>query len=172
MKCISGGALGVDDLFAYWNRKAGGECVAMSFTYHNSMNPNRKVLRFSELDEANPLLQQVAKILGRKIEKAHFFTRCLLQRNYWIVKDVPTVIAMTALKEKEIDGGTAWGIEIAKLLNKEIYLFEGERWLKWQYGFGWVQCERPTLPELFAGIGSRYVKESYKVEMRRLFHFE
>ena len=69
-----------------------------------------------------------------------------------------------------VKGGTGWGVELAKLFNRPVWVFDQARgeWFAWRDGH-WVP-EDPTLGDrAFAGTGTRNLSEAGRAAIADLF---
>ena len=80
-----------------------------------------------QLAEAIPVTTQVACRLGKQL--ASPISTQYIHRNYHIVKQADMVLAFTCFSpnKKQCLGGTGWGVEMAKVLQKVLYVFDVER---------------------------------------------
>jgi hypothetical protein len=163
----SGGAEGADTVFEDAAMEAGHEVESMSFKGHNTKSKNRKKILPSLLKKADKFLKRANKTLKRfKNGKLPSYegTRNLLRRNYYQVKDSDQIIAVAPLKYgslTEVEGGTAWGIQMAiDLGKKDIHLYdlskrEWTKWVKTPKGARFLPAPAPVLGNNYTGIGSR-----------------
>ena len=93
-----------------------------------------------------------------------------IHRNYHIVKQADMVLAFTCFSpdKKQCLGGTGWGVEMAKVLQKPLYVYDVERnrwfWYESSYdvfyacnGMSEEQILIPTLVKKTAIIGLRNI---------------
>ena len=67
-----------------------------------------------------------------------------------------------------VKGGTGWAVELGKLFNKKIYVFDQElnQWFTWDYKNQFFTIsEVPLLTYTYAGIGTRELKENGKINI-------
>ena len=71
---------------------------------------------------------------------------------------------------KTIKGGTGWGVELAKLFNRRVHVFDQKNgeWFTWEAG-DW-KASQPTLPEgTFAATGTRNLEDRGREAILALF---
>ena len=161
----TGGAKGVDTHVERLCHLYGHMCVVIIPPCHprsKSLTP----LTQSELDAATSMVTQVAFRLGRQIH--HPISLQYIQRNVHVIQPASLVLALGHFDEhrKHLLGGTGWGVVMAQLSGKPLYVFDVDReeWLRWnattqQY----QQCEGmkeewialPTLQDKTAIVGTR-----------------
>ena len=163
---ISGGALGADLEAEKLARHYG-------FPLHVLMPPchPRKAsvlpLTRQKLAEAIPITTQVAYRLNKRLTDP--ISLQYIHRNYHVVKQADLVMAFTcfAPERKVCMGGTGRGVEMAKVLNKVLYVYDVEQniwfWYNPKEDFFYA-CEMseeqyalPTLVEKTAIIGVRNI---------------
>lgn len=137
-------------------------------------NPHRVVLTDEQLLEADPWLIKANAILKRTFPTTSDNTNKLLRRNYHQVKDASSVYAVAGINENTVYGGTAWAVEMFKIINPnsdQIYIFDEKQnqWFQWAY-IGWKKINRPPSPNgIWAGIGSRVIEYPTIEIMREVF---
>lgn len=178
--CQSGGAIGADTLWIEAAKRAGHEYINYVFeTHRSSNNEGSKVLSQQDLNLADPLLCMANKVLKRKFPTKSDHVNNLLRRNYWQVKNTNSVYAVAGL---DIDtglviGGTAWAIEVFKILypdSNEIYLYDSrrEQWFQWEL-IKWnkISLEDVTEPSgLWTGIGTRDIDSQGEAAILAVFN--
>ena len=121
-----------------------------------------------QLAEAIPVTTQVAFRLGKQLTSP--ISTQYIHRNYHVVKQADMVLAFTCFspERKVCLGGTGWGVEMAKVLHKVLYVYDVERNLWFWYNSNqdlFHACEQmseeqyaiPTLVNKTAIIGVRNI---------------
>lgn len=174
----SGGAAGSDLIWSQCAYLAGHEVNIWSFEKHKAQLVPcilHKVTR-AQLTQADPFLKIAAKNLGKNLPH-DWFVMSLLQRNYFIIRDVQVVYGIGQIIGKHVLGGTGWGIDMCKSLDKKIYMYDQyvKQWFTWQKinkdlfdDFGWVACKPENPIGVWAGIGTRQINEFGIMEIQRL----
>lgn len=173
--CLTGGADGADLQWGMCAGARGDMVVHWSFDGHRTRSPvsERAVLTPTQLAEANPALQIAAAQLNRRYPPANNYTRRLLQRNWFQVRDAGSLYAIAPLKPSGIEGGTAWAV--AMFLNRfsysacPAYLFDlvSLAWRQWD-GKNWIESKVPSPDGVWAGIGSRMLTPAGKAAIRSI----
>ena len=88
--------------------------------------------------EADLACRAANKRLQRTYPSSSCKVNGLLQRNYWIIKKADTVYAFGKFARNSqglecVDGGTGWGVEMARLMHKPLYLYSmtHNRWFEY-----------------------------------------
>ena len=135
-------------------------------------------LTYPQLVEAIPLTTQVALRLGKKLSSP--ISQQYIYRNYHIVNEAGRVLAFTSLSptSRTCPGGTGWAVEMAKVLQKDLYVYnvESDVWCWFNpYHNEFVACgpeQYPLLVPKTAIIGMRNMDEYPKalLALRETFH--
>ena len=123
---ISGGANGVD-LEAEKLARHYGLPVKVLIPPCHPRTASILPLTRQQLAEAIPTTTQAAFRLGKQITSP--ISTQYIHRNYHIVKQADMVLAFTCFSpdKKQCLGGTGWGVEMAKVLGKVLYVYDVER---------------------------------------------
>ena len=164
---ISGGALGAD-LEAEKLVRHYGLPVHVLIPPCRPRKASVLPLTRQQLAEAIPITTQVAHRLNKRLTDP--ISLQYIHRNYHVVKQADLVMAFTwfAPERKFCMGGTGWGVEMAKVLNKVLYVYDVEQniwfWYNPKEDFFYA-CEQmseeqyalPTLVQKTAIIGVRNI---------------
>ena len=76
----------------------------------------------------------------------------------------------TILEDNTVKGGTGWAVELAKLFNRPLSVYDQakEGWYSWQQG-AWVQDSPKIEHETFVGSGTRNLSENGSKAIEKLF---
>lgn len=171
---LSGGASGADNEFGIVAYNHGHQVVHWSFEGHKSASKKFVyTLPAEQLKEADPYIIRANKSVLRTFPTKSESTNNLIRRNYYQVKWVDSVYAVSRLDNNlsllKIDGGTAWACQMYVdrfLFDQEpiekcnLYLFDqiSNKWLQWKRA--WIVIDKPPAPtSVYAGIGSRKITE-------------
>jgi hypothetical protein len=135
----------------------------VNFSYEGHV-PERKrgtrVLAPAELDKGNVSLEIVSTRLGRTFSKADKI-RKVIQLIFHMVNNGYHVLVVGWIQpDGTVKGGTGWGVELAKLFNRPLNVYDQDRkaWFGWKNS-AWVP-ETPTLThKTFVGTGTRHLTE-------------
>ena len=123
---ISGGTNGVD-LEAEKLARHYGLKVEVLIPPCHPRRASVQPLTHLQLAEAIPTTRQVAARLNKQLENP--ISLQYIHRNYHVVKQADMVLAFTCFQPKSIlcFGGTGWAVEMAKVLNKVLYVYDVQR---------------------------------------------
>lgn len=128
------------------------------------------VLNDAELARGDISMEIVFTRLGRKFSRGNGIRR-VIQSIFHIVNRGDHLFAVGWVQPDEtVKGGTGWGVELAKLFNRGISVFDQDK-LRW---FSWIdkswQEDEPTLPDRpFSATGSRNLTAAGRQAIRDLF---
>ena len=167
----SGGHKGAESEFGRLAEAWGIQEVNFSFDGH-SIDRTRgvHVLSPEELDKGNVSMEIVSTRMGRKFAQADKI-RKVIQTIFHMVNNGYHVIAVGWIQpDNTIKGGTGWGVELAKLFNRPVHVFDQARgdWFVWQEN-AWTAQVPVVDQKTFVGTGTRNLAENGKAAIRELF---
>jgi hypothetical protein len=167
----SGGHRGAESEFGRLAEKWGIAEVHFSFEGHNiEQNKGVKVLSPEELDKGNVSMEIVSTRMGRNFSKVDKI-RKVIQSIFHMVNHGYYVIAIGWIQpDNTVKGGTGWGVELAKIFNRPISVYDQKqkKWFGWQNN-KWVQ-ENPVITgSTFAGTGTRNLTEDGRKAIADLY---
>ena len=123
---ISGGANGVD-LEAERFARDFGLPVRILIPPCDPRSKYLSPLTYSQLGEAIPITNQVSNRLNNPLSNP--VSLQYIHRNYHVVKQAEMVLAFRSFQPESnlCFKGTGWAVEMAKLLNKILYVYDVER---------------------------------------------
>jgi hypothetical protein len=170
-KLISGGHKGAEAEFGRAAKRHGIAQKTLSFRGHAMEWPvNVKVLTAAELAEGDVSMQIVSRHMGRTYHEAALIRR-VFQSLYHMVNGAYQVFAVGWIQpDNTVKGGTGWGVELAKLFNRETWVFDQERkrWFRWTDGH-WEPGAPKIGERAFAGTGTRNLSDEGRAAIEGLF---
>lgn len=160
----SGGAVGSD---TYWGEIAGQYGIPSEHYYHGkrTQNGNHEITE-EEFEEGKIHVYNANQTLHRQPYKY----MNLLARNWMQVKNSDQVFAIGKFKNKVVDGGTGWAVQMAIDVGKIVNFYDQERNVWGRYSDGkWEKIDTPVLTQNFAGIGTRELNENGKRAIESVF---
>lgn len=167
--CHSGGCAGADMTWETEGNKYGVKTVAYSFYNHIQDSVNQKILTVDELNEGFKNVMIAAKSLKLSPETQGNYTKNLLSRNWFQVKNSDAIFAISKKFKNEdrtiVDGGTGWAVQMAVDNNKPIFVFDqpSDVWHTYDYTNNKFEDIGDLIPKLthnFAGIGTRDINDN------------
>jgi hypothetical protein len=167
----SGGHRGAEAEFGAQAEKWGMKEVTFSY---NGREPERKrglnVLSPEEMIRGDISMEIVCMHMGRGYSNVEGI-RKVMQLLFHMVNKGFQVFAIGRIQPNDtVKGGTGWAVELAKLFNRPLSVFDTDRngWFTWE-NRKWVEStpviEHPT----FVGTGTRDLPESGRRAIEELF---
>jgi hypothetical protein len=167
----SGGHKGTESEFGRLAEEWGIQEVNFSFEGH-AVERSRGLRELSpeELDKGNVSMEIVSARMGRKFAQANKI-RKVIQTIFHMVNNGYHVIAVGWIQPDDtVKGGTGWGVELAKLFNRPVHVYDQEHkgWFTWKDN-AWVAGAPEIEKNTFVGTGTRNLTEDGKKAIRNFF---
>jgi len=167
----SGGHKGAEAEFGKlaeaWNIKE----VNISFEGHNAERTRGvRVLNREELQKGDVSMEIVSKLMKRTYSRTEKI-RKVIQTIFHMVNSGHHIIAVGWIQaDSTVKGGTGWGVELAKLFNRPLSVYDQERkgWFSWENS-QWVESTPVITSDTFVGTGTRYLSDDGRQALRDLF---
>jgi hypothetical protein len=150
-----------------------------SFAGHRYKVPKRQlvVLTEAELAAADRYCRRANETLGRRYPPRSQLVHNLLRRNWYQVESARSCYAVSTFKDGEIDGGTAWAVQMFIDAHApgpgRLYLFDQAicRWHEW-LGDCWKPIYTAPPPSgVYAAVGTRELNIVGRLAINVLFDF-
>lgn len=167
----TGGHKGTEAEFGRCAESWGVSEVTLSFDGHVAERlRNARELSEAELLKGDVSMEIVSKRMGRTYHEAETIRR-VLQLIFHMVNHSYYVFAVGWIQgDDTVQGGTGWGVELAKFFNRPVSVFDQGRktWATW-HGTHWAP-DTPVIPERpFAATGTRNLTDEGRAAIRDLF---
>lgn len=167
----SGGHRGAEAEFGKTTERWGIQEVNFSFDGHAAeRNRGVRVLGTDELGKGNVSMAIVSLRMGRTYARAEKI-RKVIQSIFHMVNHGYHVIAVGWIQPDDtVKGGTGWGVELAKLFNRPVHVYDQEKkeWFAWKDN-RWVEDTPVITDNTFAGTGTRNLTADGKRAIHDLF---
>ncbi len=167
----SGGLKGAECAFGEAAEKWGVKEVNFTFA---GRNPDRRkhlvVLSADELRRGDISMELAAKMMNRTYYEADKI-RKVLQTIFHMVNKGHQVFAVgVILADNTVKGGTGWAVELAKLFNLPVSVYDQEKddWFTWHQG-GWQQDTPRISHDRIVGSGTRELTDKGRAAIEKLF---
>ena len=167
----SGGLKGAECAFGEAAEKWGASEVNFTFEGHViAREKNAQVLSEDELVRGDISMELASKMMHRTYyEKTKI--RKVLQVIFHMVNKGHQVFAVgTILEDNTVKGGTGWAVELARLFNRPVSVYDQDKnkWFSWKDG-SWVEDDPKIEHDTFVGSGTRYLTDEGKAAIEKLF---
>ena len=167
----SGGHKGAEAEFGRLAEQWGIQEVNFSFDGHDiERTRGIRVLSPAELEKGNVSMEIISIRMGRNFSKADKI-RKVIQSIFHMVNSGYCVIAVGWIQpDKTVKGGTGWGVELAKLFNRPVSVYDQERkgWFTWKDN-RWVAQNPLITDKTFVGTGTRNLTDDGRKAVYELF---
>ncbi|NDY72704.1 hypothetical protein DO021_04130 [Desulfobacter hydrogenophilus] len=167
----SGGHRGAEAEFGKLAEQYGVKEVNFSFE-GNVLDRDKgmRLLNQEELEKGNISMDIVSTRLGRSFSKGNRI-RKVIQSIFHMVNNGYQIFTVGwILPDKTVKGGTGWGVELGKLFNRPIFVYEQDReaWFSWVEN-DWQMVTPVIHHKTFSGTGTRNLTEDAAEAMKDLF---
>lgn len=166
-----GGLKGAECVFGENAEKWGIKEVNFTFAgQQTARQKNLVVLSDEELLRGDISMELVAKMVGRKYYNADKI-RKVLQAIFHMVNNGHQIFVVgSILEDNTVKGGTGWAVELAKLFNRPLFVFDqpSHAWYAWKSN-SWQKGTPTITSETFVGSGTRYLTDEGKQAIDKLF---
>jgi hypothetical protein len=172
-RLVSGGSRGAEAEFGACAERWGIPEVNYSFDGHSTRVRQRGVviLNEQELNRGDFSLLYASKRLNRQLTEIPL-VRNVLKTIWHQITYSSQVFAVGIIQDDNtVRGGTGWGVELSRLWNKPLFVYDQERhsWFKWG-GRAWEMTQPPVVSsESFAGVGTQSLSEAGQRAIYELF---
>ena len=168
---IHGGHKGTEAEFGVAAGKWGLKETTLSYEGHNmARSENVEVLSDDELAKGRVSMEFVFERMGRRFAQGKGLSRVINLLFHVVVRSDELFTIGSIQPNGTVKGGTGWGVELAKLFNRPVHVFDQEKdgWFHWADS-DW-KAHEPTLPEgVVAVTGTRNLTDAGRVAITDLF---
>ena len=167
----SGGLKGAETAFGEAAEKWSVTEVNFCFSGQTiNRQKNSVVLTDNELKRGDISMELVSKMMSRTYYETEKIRKVLQTIFHMVNKGHQVFIVGTILEDNTVKGGTGWAVELAKLFNRPLSVFDQEKnnWYIWNQG-AWVQDSPKIEHETFVGSGTRNLSDNGKKAIENLF---
>ena len=166
----SGGLKGAETAFGEAAEKFGVGEVIYTFKGHKLFrDKNSTVLSQEELERGDISMELASRMMNRTYYETEKI-RKVLQTIFHMINSGHQVFVIGTIQEDgSVKGGTGWAVELAKMFNRPLHVFDqgSEKWHTWKNGW---QEDSPTIKyDTFVGSGTRYLSDAGRNAIEQLF---
>ena len=167
----SGGLKGAETVFGEaaekWSVKEVNFCYSGQKT---NRQKNAVVLSDDELKRGDISMDLVSKMMRRTYYETDKIRKVLQTIFHMVNKGHQVFVIGTILEDNTVKGGTGWAVELAKLFNRPLSVYDQAKdgWYSWKQG-SWVQDSPKIEHNTFVGSGTRNLSENGRKAIVKLF---
>ena len=166
-----GGLKGAESVFGENAEKYGVGEVIFTFEGHKlNRDRNPIVLSEEELQRGDISMEIASRMMNRtyyETEKIRKVLQCIF---HMVNRGHQVFVIGTILDDNSVKGGTGWAVELAKLFNRPLHVYDQGRkqWFTWTDG-SWKEDSPRITYDTFVGSGTRYLSEDGHAAIEKLF---
>ncbi len=167
----SGGHAGAETFFGECAEKWGVNEVTFSYEGHDiKRSKNVVMLTDDQLRQGNVSMEIVTQHMNRRYHHSEKIQRVMQSIYHMLHKGIQVFAVGVILEDDTVKGGTGWGVELGKFLNREVHVFDKEKqnWCKWEKG-QWIDDDPMIKETTFCGTGTRYLTDEARDAISELF---
>lgn len=166
----SSGLKGAESSFGEAAEKFGIKEVIYSFDGHKlNRDKNVVILSKDQLERGDISMELASRMLNRTYYETDKIRR-VLQTIFHMVNSGHQVFVIGAIQDDgSVKGGTGWAVELAKMFNRPLHVFDQpqKKWFTWKSGW---QEDSPRIEyDTFVGSGTRYLNDAGREAIDDLF---
>ncbi len=167
----SGGLKGAEATFGEAAEKLGVKEVIYTFEGHKlDRRHNAVILTKEDLERGDISMELASRMLNRTYYETEKI-RKVLQTIFHMVNNGHQVFVIgSILDDNSVKGGTGWAVELAKLFNRPLHVFDQpkKQWFTWS-GTEWTEDSPLIEYDTFVGSGTRYLNDAGREAIEQLF---
>lgn len=167
------GLKGAEAAFGEEAEKWGAKECVFTFAGHNiSREQAKEVVTLTEddLQRGNISMEIVSNMMSRTYYESEKIRKVLQVIFHVVNKGHQVFVIGTILDDNTVKGGTGWAVELAKLFNRPLHVFDQarEKWFAWKEG-SWQESEPKIEFDTIACSGTRNLTDAGRAAIAGLF---
>jgi hypothetical protein len=166
-----GGLKGAESVFGEIAEKHGVSEVTLTFEGHKlGRDKNTVILTEEDLQRGDISMEIASRMMNRTYYETEKIRKVLQTIFHMVNKGHQVFVIGTILDDNSVKGGTGWAVELAKLFNRPLHVFDQsqDNWFTWKDG-AWVEDTPQIAFSTFVGSGTRYLSDSGRAAIEELF---
>jgi hypothetical protein len=171
-KCtlFSGGLKGAEATFGETAEKMNIKEVIYSFEGHRlCRDTNAVILSQEELERGDISMELASRMMNRTYYETEKIRKVLQTIFHMVNSGHQVFVVGSILSDGSVKGGTGWAVELAKMFNRPLHVFDQptKKWYTWKGG--WQEDSPKIEYETFVGSGTRYLSDAGREAIEKLF---
>ena len=167
----SGGLKGAETAFGEAAERWSIKEVNFTFSgQKTNRQENIVILSNDELKRGDISMELVSKMMSRTYYETDKIRKVLQTIFHMVNKGHQVFVIGTILEDNTVKGGTGWAVELAKLFNRPLSVFDQEKngWYSWKNG-AWEKDSPKIEHRTFVGSGTRNLTDTGRKAIEGLF---
>ncbi|MBF0200412.1 MAG: hypothetical protein HQK66_03695 [Desulfamplus sp.] len=168
---FSGGHKGAEAEFGALAEKFGINEINFTFEGHTiERKKGLKILSSEELKKGDVSMDIVSARMGRNFSRIEKIRKVIQSIFHMVNNGYQVFVVGWILPDNTVKGGTGWAVELARLFNRPVFVYEQDRkeWFSWVNN-GWVEVTPVISHKTFAGTGTRNLTPDAAKALEDLF---
>ena len=168
---FSGGARGAEETFGQQAERYGLTEVNFTFEgHHLRRTKNTRDLSTDALSKSDVSMAEVSKRLHRDFSTRPWMRQILQSIWHQVNNGYQVFVVGTIQGDGTVKGGTGWAVELAKMFNRPLHVFDQDKgdWFTWRNGT-WVGEVPQISHESVCGTGTRELNDAGRRAIEELF---
>ncbi|PIE56695.1 MAG: hypothetical protein CSA34_03560 [Desulfobulbus propionicus] len=156
-----GGLRGAESAFGECAETYGVNETIFTFEGHKlHREKNPVILSADELQRGDISMEIASRMMNRTYYETEKIRKVLQTIFHMVNKGHQVFVIGTILEDASVKGGTGWAVELAKLFNRPLHVFDQgqEKWFTWKEET-WQEDSPRITYSTFVGSGTRYLNE-------------
>lgn len=167
-----GGLKGAETVFGELAEKYGVKEVIFTFDGHRlNRDRNAVLLTEDDLQRGDISMEIASRMMNRTYYETEKIRRVLQAIFHMVNKGHQVFVIGTILEDNSVKGGTGWAVELAKLFNRPLHVYDQNRkgWFTWKDS-AWQTEEKPKISfDTYVGSGTRYLSDEGRQAIEQLY---
>ena len=167
----SGGHRGAETAFGEAAEKWSIKEINFTFSGQKAnRQKNNETLSDEDLKRGDISMELVSKMMSRTYYETEKIRKVLQTIFHMVNKGHQVFVVGTILKDNTVKGGTGWAVELAKLFNRPLSVFDQDKkgWYSWKEG-SWIKDSPKIEHHTFVGSGTRNLTDEGRKAIDSLF---
>ncbi len=166
-----GGLKGAETVFGETAEQYGINETIFTFEGHRlNRDKNATSLSEEELQRGDISMEIASRMMSRTYYETEKIRRVLQIIFHMVNKGHQVFVIGNILGDNSVKGGTGWAVELAKLFNRPLHVFDQKenKWFTWENG-AWQEDTPKITWDTFVGSGTRYLNDEGRAAIEQLF---
>jgi hypothetical protein len=166
-----GGLKGAETVFGEHAEKYNVNEVIFSFDGHRlNRDKNPVILSDDELLRGDISMEIASRMMNRTYYETDKIRKVLQSIFHMVNKGHQVFVIGNIMEDNSVKGGTGWAVELAKLFNRPLHVFDQNlnKWFTWKAD-SWQEDTPKITYDTFVGSGTRYLSNEGRTAIENLF---
>ena len=166
-----GGLKGAETVFGETAEQYGVSEVIFTFEGHRlNRDKDPVMLSEEELQRGDISMEIASRMMNRTYYETEKIRRVLQSIFHMVNRGHQVFVIGHILDDNSVKGGTGWAVELAKLFNRPLHVFDQSqnKWFSWKDD-SWQEDSPRITYDTFVGSGTRYLSDEGRSAITELF---